>query len=86
MLMRHDFQKLRVKLEGEIERLIALLDNIAGDEEDDDDTGAEDHPEGFDPESDHGGEELGELDEAEHGLCLEYGLDQSIPVSRADLN
>lgn len=45
------------------------------DEEDDGDTGAEDGP--FDPEEDYGAEELGERDEAETGLCLEFGVDQT---------
>lgn len=95
MLIRHDdFRKLRTKLEDEIERLIAMLNDFDGDSDeetfdcdlelDDEDTSAEDDPEGFDPESDHGGEELGELDEAKHGLCVEYGLDQTKPVTELD--
>lgn len=131
MLIRHDFQMVRAKLESEIERMIALLDQIDGDpdiedgdadcsleeiagdqsftewhtrgrhkifrggvehprgfsisamiedaEDDDEDASIEDCPIGFDPESDFGGEELGELDESEHGRCLEYGVNQTRP-------
>lgn len=49
-------------------RLIERMDEIDGDpdrEDDDPDTGIEDDPQGFDPEQDYGGEELGERDEAD---------------------
>jgi len=47
---------------------------LEDDEHDDPDTGVEDHPRGFDPESDFGAEELGE---EEHRAIPRYGFDQT---------
>lgn len=47
-------------------------------EDDDNDSGVEDSPLGFDPEQDLGAEEAGEPEEALD--CLRYGIDQSQPL------